>query len=367
MDDGTDLPTDVLVYILQRLQPDHRRRLRLICRHWRHVVDTRTVTSLRGKGNMLLDTVEGAYVFDELAIGLRSWEIPVCPFRYARRNEVVGTCNGIVCIRDNYGGIFLHNPLTGDRLAVPSLPPQYKTWAGDFSFTYDRATRRYMIMRVPYSLRGVMVFTLGEAAWRVIPGDIYLHHHGNGIVTIDNMMYWAEWDIVMSLDLNSERPPSVIPLPSPRLAGGLRLTQVLGMLGIVFSNFSGTVDKMEVWVMERGASIGTNHVGWSRRYSVHIERMPRHQPQWHDHQHLTWPHFAHGSNHILTWKWLPTGGCALYRHMASNDNTKAPCGTVVVNERNQGTLMAHIETKYDTFRRFDYVQTREPLLVYKRW
>ena len=164
---------------------------------------------------------------------------------------------------------------------------------------------------------------------------------------------------VVSFDLDIKRAPSVIPLPSSKPAGTWRLTKVLGRIGIAFST--------EVWVMERGASGEAKHARWSRWYSVQIRR-PRHQPKWHDHQHLTWPHFAHGSKHVLPWEWLPTGGaCALYRHTPSDDTTKARCGTVEINERNQGTLVAHIETKYDTFKRFDYVETMEPLSIYKCW
>jgi hypothetical protein len=34
--------TDVLLDILQRLPPSSRRRARLVCRHWRDVMDDRT-------------------------------------------------------------------------------------------------------------------------------------------------------------------------------------------------------------------------------------------------------------------------------------------------------------------------------------
>ena len=84
-DDGTDFPTDLLVYIFQRLQPNTRRRLRLVCRHWRHVVDTRTATSLRSRAKALLVTVERLYVFDDydLSYGKCSREIPVWRGRYS--------------------------------------------------------------------------------------------------------------------------------------------------------------------------------------------------------------------------------------------------------------------------------------------
>ncbi|KAF8758059.1 hypothetical protein HU200_010719 [Digitaria exilis] len=40
--EGWNLPTDAFVDILLRLSPICRRLARLVCRHWRHVIDERT-------------------------------------------------------------------------------------------------------------------------------------------------------------------------------------------------------------------------------------------------------------------------------------------------------------------------------------
>jgi acyl-coenzyme A thioesterase PaaI-like protein len=45
--------------------------------------------------------------------------------------------------------------------------------------------------------------------------------------------------------------------------------------------------------------------------------------------------------------------------------TKARHGTVEINVRNPGTMVAHITTEPSTFSKFDYVETMEPLSVYK--
>jgi hypothetical protein len=128
---------------------------------------------------------------------------------------------------------------------------------------------------------------------------------------------------------------------------------------LVFSCFS---QPMEVWDMEC-------HARWWHRYRVHIHRPPQ-QPRWHDHQDLTWPQFAHGTKHIPTCDWLLAkvgGGCALYAHTESNDTTNSRHGTVEINMRNPGMMVAHFKTGYFTFNRFDYVETTEPLSVYKSW
>ncbi|CAM0958390.1 unnamed protein product [Alopecurus aequalis] len=319
MDDGTDLHTDVLVDILQRLQPNARRRLRLVCGHWRHAVDTYTVTSLRSRAKTLLITVERAYVFDDdLSQGELSCHLP-------HGYKVVGTCNGIICMCNNSGGILLHNPVIQDRLAVPS-PPRNEAdvwiWRRTFNFTYDPATG------------GTWSYTYKAAG-------SWCSHSGRQPGGI------SSYPMVMSFDLNGERAPFVIPLPLPRPAGTWRLMEVLGRLGVAFSK--------EVWVIEHGASAEAKNARWSR-WSW----------SWHDHQHLTWPHFSHESKHVLTLERLSIGGgYALYRHIASDDTAKAQHGMVQNTQRSQGTLVAHIETYSDTFQRFDFVKTMEPLSVYK--
>ena len=66
------IPADVFVEILQRLPPNPRRRLRLVCRHWRSVIDDHTPgPQARAK---LLAFVTGfgrprAYVLDDLIKG----------------------------------------------------------------------------------------------------------------------------------------------------------------------------------------------------------------------------------------------------------------------------------------------------------
>jgi F-box interacting protein len=296
--------------------------------------------------------VEKAYIFDDLPTGRWSSEFPMCTWHgrwWGNRNDVVGTCNGIVCMVNDFGGVVLHNPITGETLAVPSL---------------TSATGRYKVVHVPRCSRGVRVFTLGNASWQHLATDGWWCYPEDGFVTIHNTMYWAvemkDGGVnIICLDLDGERVPTVIPLPPSRPAATFRLTVVHGIwLGVIFSLASPQrLDKTEVWVLKQ-------HV-WTS-YSVQVRHPPRHRPQWHDHQHLTSPHFAHDRDGILTWEWLPTGGgCALYRHDAAS--TEARPGTVEIDERNQGTMVAHFKTEYDTFQTFDYVETREPLSVYKRW
>lgn len=76
MDEGWGYPTDTLVEILLRLPPGTRRRFRLVCRHWRNVIDERT-SEMQSRAKTLVfvgDTYPSyrkasAYVFDDLSEG----------------------------------------------------------------------------------------------------------------------------------------------------------------------------------------------------------------------------------------------------------------------------------------------------------
>lgn len=50
--DGSGLPTDVLVLILLRLPTSARRRFRLVCKLWRDAIDERT-TEMRSRPNIV--------------------------------------------------------------------------------------------------------------------------------------------------------------------------------------------------------------------------------------------------------------------------------------------------------------------------
>ncbi|OEL15588.1 hypothetical protein BAE44_0023391 [Dichanthelium oligosanthes] len=70
MSDGWHgIPADVFLKILLRIPPSPRRRLRLVCRHWRDAIDERTPEP-RACGKVLAFCSESgrprAYVFDDL-------------------------------------------------------------------------------------------------------------------------------------------------------------------------------------------------------------------------------------------------------------------------------------------------------------
>ncbi|OEL18729.1 hypothetical protein BAE44_0020252 [Dichanthelium oligosanthes] len=181
---------DIFVDILQRLPPIPRRRLRLVCWHWRNVIDDRT---------------------------------PAPQFRAKVLAFVAGDGRRRAYVFRRAGDVVVVNPATGETLAVPPPSKTYQEFndAAAYSFAYHPATGLYKIVHVPCrsgdgTLDVVRVFTLGDRSWREVPvprGSSCLLSFG--IISIDGATYRVARDAhsVMSFDLKDERVVFVKTLP----------------------------------------------------------------------------------------------------------------------------------------------------------
>uniref|UniRef100_R7VZT9 Uncharacterized protein n=1 Tax=Aegilops tauschii TaxID=37682 RepID=R7VZT9_AEGTA len=345
MDPQRDFPADVLANILMRLLPNTRRRLRLVCRHWRHVVGTRTATSLRSRAKTLVAAPGSACVIDNLWAPWKPRELwPEFMADHYKCMSVVGTCNGLVCLCDDRelgGAITVANPVTGEALRLPPLPhPRFDhqstasdgSWPAAYSFAYLPTSGLYKVVHVPCHLDRsvydrVHVITLGEKSWRGVPaGSGARCSLGDNVVSVDGVTYWTtpEADKVMSFDLEHGRFTSIRSLPSVVLSsskngGSWHLGDVHGRLAIVFTQLSSAMERTE------------------------------------DEQILTWEWSLYERDHVL------------YRHKPIEDHTrKAKHGVVDISERNRGTVVADVNMlpHRNDRRMFAYVETKEPLSTY---
>uniref|UniRef100_K3ZD73 F-box domain-containing protein n=1 Tax=Setaria italica TaxID=4555 RepID=K3ZD73_SETIT len=270
--DGWDgIPADVFVDILRRIPPCPRWRLRLVCRHWRDVIDERAPEPRANVTKVLAFIRESgccrAFVFDDLTTGRsRRW-----------------------------------------------------TWR-TAAFGYHPATGQYKIVHVLCSeqdsnLDAVLVFTLGDGSWqwREVPAPVGIH----------GVTYWATKDGkgIMSFDLKDEQvaPVEVPPLPAPGPMEWWRpscqLTDVGGRLGLR--------SKTKVWVLEDGSEVEWT---WVKRYTVLAHRAYRRQQ-------IPLPHVAHGE-HVLTtgepWERSISLRQTLEAHRPRQERKMRPCGMVRV-------------------------------------
>ncbi|CAL5005579.1 unnamed protein product [Urochloa decumbens] len=406
MDEGGwgAIPSDTLVGILLRLLPTPRRRLRLVCRHWRHVIDDRMPAARQARAKVLAFSADQgsssgrprAYVLDGLIEGrsseleLPGTALPAPPPRRRRSpwldhdesdqgTRIVGTCNGLICLCLGRGDIFLFNPVTGEELVVPPPPPQPlpRPAAGGsyhdddathgFCFTYHPETGMYKILRVPRhpneTFDAVHVFTLGEAApWREVPAPGSSCRFEFGIVAVRGVAYWVSKDAkrVVSFDLGGERAAVVAKLPvhvpsEPwlRRRYTCSLADVGGRLGFTVCHNEAMTSKTEVFVLEE-------RMTWIRQYVVLMNDDQE--------QQLASPLLAHGE-HLLTEKRVRVTGdrpermvAALYAHRPREDRALR-CGVVPVAARSIGTAVLGV-CDCSGLQTFPYVETTESLLVY---
>ncbi|XP_062191328.1 uncharacterized protein LOC133895172 [Phragmites australis] len=178
MEEGWDFPTDTFMEILLCVPPSSRRRLCLVCRHWRDIIVEWTFVE-KSWGYSA-----SAYVIDDLPEGpcREPWTdgLSLDTFGYFE-TEMVGTRNGLRCLCDNTkpdGAITLANPA--------------------YSFAYHLRTGQYKIVHVPcyFDRTGqfdvVQVFMLGEASLR----DVHAPAGASccltaGLINVDGAAYWV--------------------------------------------------------------------------------------------------------------------------------------------------------------------------------
>ncbi|KAF7004460.1 hypothetical protein CFC21_019674 [Triticum aestivum] len=385
MDAGRwELPTDVVVEILLRLPPISRRRVRLVCSLWRDIIDKHT-TEMQSRVTALhWDTwVAVAHVVDDLSKSSTGshtelWlpDSVAADFRFRNNSslQLIGTCNGLLCLCDNKeapgGAVTLFNPVIDEELPLPPLPctrpyiPSveryafWEDWHEAYSFAYHPTSGQYKVVHVPcsinkaYKFDALQVLTLGEASWREVPAgpaEGASCNLGAGIVSVDGATYWviesagASW--VVSLDLENEAVTRVKGLPGhPAGPEHYHLTEVHGRLGVVVHGVSRTT---EVWVLDEGRR------KWSCQYSLTRHNVPR-------------PHFVFGECILTLEESLIRGyytGSLIRGHYRqtgvwSSSNKAVP---VRVSHRAHGRPLVITRGRGRTF---PYVKTMEPLSIY---
>ncbi|CAL5013195.1 unnamed protein product [Urochloa decumbens] len=420
--DGFFLPTDAFVEVLLRLPMSSRRRFRLVSKRWRDLINERTPERLVRTKILAFFSEAGASHAVVLPDqpqpdggGRQEWTFPsstsnsnTYTFGYIRRIRdagvvhLVGTCNGLLCLRDdvpNPGGggtlstISVTNPVTGEKAAILRGPISWGSYGIQsrkvvkYGFGYHPTTGKYKVVVVsclPAStcftkrleIDMVMVLTVGrpekpDSGWREVPGlagpDSGYHDSGDVIVTVDGTAYWltGRANRVAALDLGSdderfasfEAPPCLKVLQVPEKAT-CQLTSVHGRLGMLVTRQQPAAARTDVWVLEGGGGGGRRQPRWSRRWSGLLD------PGGDDGlgRWITAPHFTNGE-YVLS-KREDTRICEtwLYRRkvgdLANGSGKNAELWPLEGAEE-----IIHREFFYGGVATFPYVETMEPLPI----
>ncbi|CAO2202342.1 unnamed protein product [Urochloa humidicola] len=354
--DGFFLPTDAFVEVLLRLPTSSRRRFRLVCKRWRHVIDERT-PEMQVRTKILAFFSEAGVSHavilpdqpqpDGGSGGGQEWTFESSVTDSGIGDDcgivrLVGTCNGLLCLRDDvpvpwhrtHSKIAVTNPVTGEKAVIP-WPPESLSWDRygvsrrivECSFGYHPTTGKYKVVHVAcisespnqrLEIDRVHVLALGggESVWREVPVRALTmdtsYHDTGGVVTVDGSTYWltARADRVVELDLGGDdervasfaAPPCLQVLQVPKMAT-CQLTCVHGRLGVLITRqqpAATSAARVDVWVLEGGGGGRCRRAPrWSRRWSIQEPSASgaADQGSW-----IMSPHFTHGEYVLSKWE-----------------------------------------------------------------
>ncbi|XP_026383333.1 F-box/kelch-repeat protein At3g06240-like [Papaver somniferum] len=183
------------------------------------------------------------------------------PFKSSASNiKLVGSYNGLVCIRIDNDFYCIWNPVTYEYKRLPETPNVNNYEEEDvetYGLGYDCKTDDYKLVIVVDDLSLVEVYTLGSNSWDSIRTVPYRFYGGSGVL-ISGALHWLgarrgnpSSDLVISFEINSEKF-NELQLPKEPLEDNCRWFSAVGVLEgclCVLALDKNTGSPAEVWVM----------------------------------------------------------------------------------------------------------------------
>ncbi|XP_059439385.1 F-box/kelch-repeat protein At3g23880-like [Corylus avellana] len=239
-----ELPEDLVTQILLRLPVVSLLRFESVCKSWyalithQHFKGKHLLHNKKNSNNTLLlplstyDDVVPMLSYETLQVSLTQSLPPPyfvideearCPYSII----VVGSCNGLVCLFNNYSlQEFIWNPATKETKVVPKsnmFPSGYHANLKGIGFGFDAKANDYKIINLltpydnpdPKSFRSgniiqSEVYTLSADSWKKvdIPLSVTIDRFYAPMIYINGMAFWRayadDWEGVLSFDMSDE-------------------------------------------------------------------------------------------------------------------------------------------------------------------
>ncbi|GFP81182.1 F-box/kelch-repeat protein at3g06240 [Phtheirospermum japonicum] len=203
------------------------------------------------------------------------------------RSEIVGSCNGILCLKDGsgHGNAVLWNPLTDELKSLPpsSIERPAEARVRTFSacgFGFDARSEDYKVARFVknwfYYNNGCYkttthhfeLYSLKTDSWRPITAP-QTDPWSSSSTSVNGSCYWYDRDCVLSFDFADEMF-SRLPLPVPNPGGNTfhLFIDYDGSLGSIVYPWVAGRKRFDLWVWKNGS--------WSKVDSFALEdvRLP---------------------------------------------------------------------------------------------
>ncbi|CAA2965466.1 F-box kelch-repeat At3g23880-like [Olea europaea subsp. europaea] len=289
------LPEEVWVEILSRLPVKTLLRFKCVCRQWRTLISSPTFASLHLNRSISNPTRRSILVFDQYEDQFVSFDpvtfSPIKKFNagldrvncFGSEIMCVGSTNGVLCIIDESGRIWLWNPSTRQYRKLPPGINDRSTFLS-MGFGFDSVSNDYkvVILGFRYIREGehgiwVEVWSSNLESWREIKVD-YSFRRGISVcdVIVEGSVHWFVMDssrgsrgrmLVASFDMRTELL-GVIPLPESKhnyIFSGFNWNEKFAL--ITCDNPQKYRRIYQVWTIESD-SVGKE--SWSKKFTFEL-------------------------------------------------------------------------------------------------
>ncbi|RZC79235.1 hypothetical protein C5167_003432 [Papaver somniferum] len=242
---SSTLPQDMIIDILRRLPVTSISRFKCVCKSWLDLFDdiqfrklhydriniqkkSNLIKIIAGKGNDLysIDVYDSGKVSEVVKIV----DYPFYNEKYRESDDnlgILGSCNGLVCIRPRFDLICFWNPSTKDHRIVSKVQQTEtpSSWCR-FGFGYDLKTRDYKLVSFESFMderhgSQIMVYSLASNSWSttsyIMPYTLACRARPTSLY-FNGALHWLTDDQRFSFLLISEmRHPLVISSEHPTI------------------------------------------------------------------------------------------------------------------------------------------------------
>ncbi|KAL7086865.1 hypothetical protein ACP275_13G028900 [Erythranthe tilingii] len=296
------VPTDLLIEILQKLPIKSLIRFAAVSKSWRSIITsaafiashlskvknhTHTLIHTQGKNSLVKFTADGPFAVDSPSKLEFPYEKPRSMFI-----RIVGSCDGLVCLSNNFRGIFVQttvimwNPSVRNHIVLPrpTINPK-DARITVLGFGVDAGQAHHKVVRLVYYKNTadsftaeVEIFSLKTWSWRRLIGvnvPLWAHPKMFCQVFLNGVVHWLiekkptgdnsfRRSSILAFDVGDEVFREVM---LPEWEGGsfrstnLSIFVIKESLGVVNS----TDESCDVWVMKEYCVSES----WTKLYTVH--------------------------------------------------------------------------------------------------
>ncbi|KAL1805765.1 hypothetical protein ACET3Z_028833 [Daucus carota] len=301
--DWNNLPEELLVEVLARLPVKGLLQYRSVCKAWLSLISSRSFI-LTHLNHAAADPNNKTFIAHSYQVRSPNHRISLLrlddldnpvdlehPFPNSvspAEMEVVGSCNGLLCLTDPLGHIRLWNPAMRRVRDISDFAIREVDSTGEVSvgFGHDRVSGDYKVVRIVWTSRSekspgrVEVYSFNQASWREIDVEVDFELiHGSCRVIVKGNPYWMalahRWEVhkqfFVSFDVHNEvfskiPWPDQCMNPNGRRQGYGTLTEFQESFAVAVGKYvEGRILEVSIWVMDDNTG---GECSWTKKISV---------------------------------------------------------------------------------------------------